>query len=287
MTAALLVLMASFTAGVPRPHTDLNRNSQQDKELAVTQWSGHSSSAAPAMQLALLRPDTVSGDSGRTCPVVSALRALRQLAVSDAEREASPEAPATGRPPLPSLAPRGRRPIIDSPARSGVPVAFGTKWSGVVARDSAAEPVEYSDWYAKRLKLHRWGSYLMLPMFAVQWWAGEKLIDDDFDGGDDDDEAGWVKPVHQTTAWGLAGLFGVNTITGAWNLWDSRRDPEGRTKRYLHTLLMLSANAGFLYTATLTEDAEESSAGAHRHRNAALVSMGIATAGTAMMWFFK
>jgi len=139
--------------------------------------------------------------------------------------------------------------------------------------------VEYSDWYARRLAIHRIGSYTMLPLFGAEWILGNQLMHDD--------PGSAVKPAHVAVATGIAALFTVNTVTGAWNWWESRSDPAGRTRRTLHTLTMLAADAGFVWTGVVAEDAKRSDANARRHRNVALGSIGVATIGTAMMWLWK
>src|SRR5512147_2474472 len=53
--------------------------------------------------------------------------------------------------------------------------------------------VEYSDWYYRRLQVHRWASWLELPVFGTEYWLGQKLISDQH-------VAGWVKPTHATVA---------------------------------------------------------------------------------------
>jgi hypothetical protein len=56
---------------------------------------------------------------------------------------------------------------------------------------------------------------------------------------------------------------------------------------------MIAADAGFAYTGIVAGDAGEgddegeAGDGRTRHKNAALVSMGISTIGTAMMWLWK
>jgi len=45
--------------------------------------------------------------------------------------------------------------------------------------------------------------------------------------------------------------LGLNSVTGVWNLWESRHQPAGRTRRTLHGLLMLAADAGFGATASM------------------------------------
>jgi len=68
--------------------------------------------------------------------------------------------------------------------------------------------------------------------------------------------AGWVRPMHGVGAGALGVLFGVNTITGVWNLVESRKDPRA-LRRILHSTLMLAADAGFLYTASLAGERED------------------------------
>jgi hypothetical protein len=39
--------------------------------------------------------------------------------------------------------------------------------------------VQYSDWYSRRLTVHRIGSYTMLPLFAAEWSLGQNLLQDE------------------------------------------------------------------------------------------------------------
>ena len=64
----------------------------------------------------------------------------------------------------------------------------------------------------------------------------------------------WAKDVHGPTAGALAGVFAVNTITGAWNLWEGRKDPNHRAKRMTHGILMIAADIGFLDGRRLQAD---------------------------------
>jgi hypothetical protein len=138
--------------------------------------------------------------------------------------------------------------------------------------------VEYSDEYYSRLQMHRVGSWLEFPIFGAEYWLGQKLISRE---GTSD----WVKPTHAVVAGALGGLFALNTVTGVWNLYESRHDTDDRALVWLHSALMLASDAGFLITAMRAGDAEDSIGGENRHRDAALVSMGIASAGTLIMWF--
>jgi hypothetical protein len=86
----------------------------------------------------------------------------------------------------------------------------------------------------------------------------------------------------------LAAVFTVNTVTGVWNLWDSRSVSQGRTRRTIHTILMLASDAGFTYTGIkLSNDAENSLAKRRQHRNLAYASMGVAIAGSGMMLIWR
>lgn len=70
-----------------------------------------------------------------------------------------------------------------------------------------------------------------------------------------------------------------------WNLWEGRNDPNNRTRRVVHSILMLGADAGFLATASLAPDDDEGGVTGDRsaHRNMAITSMGIAAASYVYM----
>jgi hypothetical protein len=139
--------------------------------------------------------------------------------------------------------------------------------------------VEYSDWYSRRLTIHRIGSYTMLPLFGAEYVLGNQLIHGN--------EGSGMKPAHVAVATGIGALFTVNTVTGLWNLWDSRSDPTGRTRRTVHAISMLAADVGFVWTGAIADNAKRSNSNARQHRNVALGSIGVGTIGTAMMWFWK
>ena len=137
-------------------------------------------------------------------------------------------------------------------------------------------PIEYSDAYNTRLTIHRIGSYTMLPLFAAEYALGQNLMN-----GNSPD---WVRPAHNAVALGVGALFTVNTVTGVWNLWSTRDQPEGRTKRILHSVLMLASDAGFTYTGIVsTDDTKNSSSARTNHRNWAYASMGTALVGYGIM----
>jgi len=138
--------------------------------------------------------------------------------------------------------------------------------------------VEVSEWYSRRLTVHRYIAYSTVPVFAVQYAAGRQLW------SKGSDAPTWAKTTHRVGATTLAGMFTVNTVTGLWNLWDSRSAPQGRALRYVHAITMLAADAGFTYAgAKLSEEAENSLAKRREHRTVALSSIGVALASGIMM----
>jgi len=153
--------------------------------------------------------------------------------------------------------------------------------TGRVVRPRA---VEYSEGYATRLEIHRIASYTELPLFATEFIIGQKILNDQQNGGQ---ASGTLRSAHTVVAGGLGVLFAVNTVTGVWNLWEARHDPAGRTRRTIHGVGMLLADAGFVWTASLANGARRSDAQATRHRNAAIISMSVATASTLMMWLWR
>ena len=168
-----------------------------------------------------------------------------------------------------------------------LPPAVPDGWTSMDARlvpsdtpSSRPRAIEYSDWYDRRLTVHRIGSYTMLPLFAAEYALGQNLLNDS-------DPGQWMRTTHKGVALGIGALFTVNTITGAWNWWDSRQDPSGRTRRTLHTVLMLASDAGFTWAGVLGNRARNHFDARQPHRNVALGSIGIATIGTAMMWLWK
>jgi hypothetical protein len=160
----------------------------------------------------------------------------------------------------------------------------------VPARQTAGQPlhaaaIEHSDAYRLRAKIHRYASFATLPLFAAQVALGQSLYDTPAN-------AGGKRAAHAVVGAGIVGLFAVNTVTGAWNLFgEGRRDKEGRTLRWVHGLLMMAADIGMLATTASGPSSENEhhaltfEVDKRTHRNMAVASIGIGTAGYLVMLF--
>ena len=143
--------------------------------------------------------------------------------------------------------------------------------------------VQMSDAAILRLRIHRYASYTVIPLFILQSVAGNQLVQADKGGTE---RPGWAKSSHSFGAAAIGTVFTINTITGLWSLWDSRGNDQGRALRWTHSALMLASDAGFTYTGiTLSHDAKRSESGRDQHRNWAYASMGSALVGYGIMYF--
>jgi hypothetical protein len=214
-----------------------------------------------------------------TAPADTARFAADTMAVDAVAAETTvAEGPAT------DTVPTMPEPRLEIPASLDVPARLDFPTSLRIVQDTVPKrrrkSVEVSEWYERRLRIHRLGAYTMIPLFALQAYAGNELYEHGA-------ASGW-KNTHRFGASALATVFTVNTVTGLWNLWDSREAPQGRTKRYLHALLMLASDAGFTYAGVkLSNDAENSADARRKHRNLAYASMGTALVGSGIMVIFR
>jgi hypothetical protein len=167
-----------------------------------------------------------------------------------------------------------------SAAPAGAPALDLTAAQDPAAQASAPPPkaFEYSDAYKTRAKIHKISSFATLPLFATEAVLGQSLYSNESSG---------KKDAHLVVAGAIGGLFGVNTVTGVWNLVEARNDPNHRGRRLAHGLLMLGADAGFLATAALGPNSERGvrQESASTHRAVAFTSLGVATAGYLVMLF--
>lgn len=151
------------------------------------------------------------------------------------------------------------------------------------------QSVDLSDGYYTRLDIHRYASYATLPLFAISAITGQKLLE----------EGSGAPPLsqklHKPSAYLVAGIFAVNTVTGLMNLSEAKKIKQGKSRRKVHTILMLASTAGFIYSGTQapsTSDIDERIAdgkrgGWTRHKASAWASMGVATIGYLMMYLWK
>ena len=140
--------------------------------------------------------------------------------------------------------------------------------------------IEYSDMYYTRLTIHKIGSYVMLPLFVGEYFTGDHLYKNPGTGGS-------TKGVHGAIAASMGVIFAVNTVTGVWNLAESRKDPAGRARRTVHGLIMLAADAGFLATAASAPGDDGDLSSRNRHRTLAITSGSLALVGDLMMYIWK
>ena len=137
-----------------------------------------------------------------------------------------------------------------------------------------------SDWYDTRLTIHRWASYATLPIFGAQAIVGQRLFDAEANGT----TTQGLRDTHRAIAYALGTLFAVNTVTGTLNWWETRHQEKGRTWRTVHAALMLVADAGFAYTASIGSSGRYDYKVRDRHRTAAEISAGTALVSYILMW---
>lgn len=156
-----------------------------------------------------------------------------------------------------------------------------------VSQTAAPPPVafEYSHGYEVRNRIHHIASYATLPLFGAEVYLGQNL----FNHPDQITPA--KRHLHGTIAMGIVGLFGVNSVTGVWNLLEARKDPQLGMLPVVHGVLMLVADAGFVAT-TLTRPNSRTAAGAavytpkaNQHLTLAYASISTATVGYLLMLF--
>ncbi len=184
---------------------------------------------------------------------------------------------------------QGATPLTDSIAAPRGPLAvapFQSYNPDLSVTDSGSQrprAIEHSDFYYVRLDIHRYASYAIVPTFVTEYVLGQSLYNNP-------PGSSGTRTAHSVVAVGLVGLFGLNTVTGVWNLWDSRHDAPGRARRYIHAALMLTSDAGFVATTAVAPGRRRAVAdpsSRRLHRTLALSSMGLALGGYGMMLIWK
>ena len=168
------------------------------------------------------------------------------------------------------------------PVAPPIPLHDAIAAAMVTTNDQTSPPpavaTEYSHAYQVRAKVHKYASFATLPLFATEIALGQSLYDN---------PGGGKKTAHAVVGAGIVSLFAVNSVTGAWNLWESRKDTAGRKRRLTHGLLMMAADVGFLATTLMTPNDERGNFADAKsaHRTVAITSIGLATAGYLTMVF--
>ena len=142
--------------------------------------------------------------------------------------------------------------------------------------------VEYSDGYYTRAKIHKYASFATLPLFATELALGQNIYNDP------NANTSTAKGAHIAVGTAITGLFAVNTVTGVWNMWESRNDPSHHKLKLIHGILMLGADAGFVATFASGPGGRDSSTldtQKQTHRTIALTSIGLATGSYLLMLF--
>lgn len=168
------------------------------------------------------------------------------------------------------------RPLVSGPVVAPVALsaAFRAPADTIPRRRKA---VTYSDGYYKRVAIHKALSWAMLPLFAASYFSGDQLLEKG------DNAPDWAETMHPIAATSTAVLFGANMVTGSWNLWEGRKDPNGRTRRIVHSVLFFAASGGFAYAGSIADEAEENGDKRRQHRNVAIASMSASTASWLLM----
>jgi hypothetical protein len=150
--------------------------------------------------------------------------------------------------------------------------------------------IEYTQGHETRLKIHRMASYATLPLLVAEYALGRSL----YNTPAGQSASGGTKTAHAAVAGSIVALFGVNTVTGIWNLRDERKDPAGRTRRMIHGILMLMADGEFAAAAMLTprlpspgRPFPSSSISPATHRAIGITAIGTATVGYVMMLLWR
>jgi hypothetical protein len=165
----------------------------------------------------------------------------------------------------------GTEPTLDLPGAS----IAGPNGGSFCTPSARHQVQDVSDWYGRRLTLHRYAAWTAVASFPVEIYTGWLLRSP---GADPE----WVRDTHRATVWVLGSTFTVNTVTGVWNWWDDRKTPEGRGWRTAHALVMVAADAAMFATARAGQ-ARARGEGGEWHRELAFTTAGLTAIGHLMM----
>jgi hypothetical protein len=151
------------------------------------------------------------------------------------------------------------------------------------------QAIRLSDGYYTRLDIHRYAGYAVIPLFVLEYVAGQKLLTKGSEA------PLWAEKVHKPAAYAVAGIFTLNTVTGLWNFVEAGKVKQGKKRRTWHTVLMLAADAGFIYSAAKAPSTSKIDAriaagkvgGWTPHKASAIASMSVSTLAYLMMYGWK
>jgi len=141
--------------------------------------------------------------------------------------------------------------------------------------------------YFVRRKIHKYVSFATMPLIVSQAIVGQRLMDRT------GDESGSLRSAHSALTAGLGAVFGIESVTGVWNMLEARKNHIRSKKHLIHGILMLAADAGFVATAALApggDDDEGGNRGTNRastHRAVGYASLGVATVSYVYMLIAK
>jgi hypothetical protein len=146
--------------------------------------------------------------------------------------------------------------------------------------------VGYSKGYFTRRNIHKLASYATLPLLASEAIVGQKLLNES------NPEGSSLRSAHSGLTAGIGVLFGVETVTGVWNMLESRKTSPDHKKRMFHGMLMLAADAGFIATAATAPHRDDQGGlrigdNASTHKAIAYASIGTAAFSYLYMLFAK
>lgn len=179
---------------------------------------------------------------------------------------------AAARPAMPapeSTAPASITPLLNDPAAllplDAQPVAMSP---------APTLAFEYSEGYRQRARIHKLASWATLPLFAAEAVVGSSLYSN---------PTSTKRDAHVVLGAGIGALFAVNTVTGVWNLLEARKDPSFGKKKWVHSILMMGADVGFVATALTGPESEHGESEGSRSTHRAIVFSSIAMATTAYL----
>jgi hypothetical protein len=116
-----------------------------------------------------------------------------------------------------------------------------------------------------------------MPLIVSQAIVGQKLMDRT------GDESGSLRSAHSALTAGLGAVFGIESVTGVWNMLEARKNHVRSRKHLIHGILMLAADAGFVATAALAPGHDDEEGQIRRnnrdstHQAVGFASLGVAT----------